>query len=498
MTQAANAPDTNAPDARETPADGPVTTGEGVAPNYILPLVALALSVLLSSLGISSPNVALPELAVAFSAKLQAVQWVIIAYLLAVTVLIVSAGRLGDLYGHRRVLVGGLVVFSLASLVCGLAPNLPVLIGARALQGAGASVLMALTVAMVRDTVPKDKTGSAMGLLGTMSAIGTALGPSLGGLLVAGPGWPAIFLVMAPLGGLAALLALRFLPADRPREAGEGFDPLGTLLLALALGAYALAVTGGGGALTGFAPALILAAVVGFGLFLFAETAVRSPLVSLPALRDPRLAASLVMNILVSTVMMATLVVGPFFLAIGLGLSVAAVGLVLSVGPLVSTLSGIPAGRIVDRFGANAIVVAGLVQMMVGALALAFAPVAFGLPGYVVAIALLTPGYQLFQAANNTAVMMNVEAGRRGVISGLLSLSRNLGLITGASLMGVVFALAVGTPDVAAATPDAAGFGLTVTFCVAAVMVLLAIVAAVAGGLAGRPTRGAIQPKAGG
>lgn len=492
MTQAAETPA-----APSTSTDGEASVRDAAATGFVLPLTALALSMLLSSLGISSPNVALPELATAFSAPLQAVQWVIIAYLLAVTVLIVSAGRLGDVYGHRRVLIGGLVVFSLASLLCGLAPNLPVLIGARALQGAGASVLMALTVAMVRDTVPKEKTGSAMGLLGTMSAIGTALGPSLGGLLVAGPGWPSIFYLMVPLGALAAVLALRFLPADRPRGASEGFDPLGTLLLALALGAYALAVTGGGGELTGLTPALILAALIGFGLFLFAETAVRSPLVSLPALRDPRLAASLVMNILVSTVMMATLVVGPFFLAIGLGLSVTAVGLVLAVGPLVSTLSGIPAGRIVDRFGAGAIVAAGLLQVMVGALALAFAPVAFGLPGYVVAIALLTPGYQLFQAANNTAVMMDVDAGRRGVISGLLSLSRNLGLITGAALMGAIFARVSGPLDTADAA-QAAGFGLTVTFCIAAALALLALLVALASGIAARAKRPPASTGAGG
>jgi MFS family permease len=224
---------------------------------------------------------------------------------------------------------------------------------------------------------------------------------------------------------------------------------------------------------------------------------VRSPLVSLPALRDPRLAASLVMNILVSSVMMATLVVGPFFLAIGLGLSVTAVGLVLAVGPLVSTLSGIPAGRIVDRFGAGAIVAAGLLQMMVGALALAFAPVAFGLPGYVVAIALLTPGYQLFQAANNTAVMMDVDAGRRGVISGLLSLSRNLGLITGAALMGAIFARVSGPLDTADAA-QAAGFGLTVTFCIAAALALLALLVAFASGIAARAKRPTASTGAGG
>lgn len=169
-------------------------------------LISLALSMLLSSLGISIANVALPSLAEAFDAPFQRVQWVVLAYLLAVTITIVSVGRLGDLIGHRRMLIGGISLFALASGLCGVVSSLWLLIGARALQGLGAAVLMALTIAFVRDTVAKDRTGSAMGLLGTMSAIGTALGPSLGGVLLTAASWRAIFLVMVPLAALNLLL----------------------------------------------------------------------------------------------------------------------------------------------------------------------------------------------------------------------------------------------------------------------------------------------------
>lgn len=181
-------------------------------------LASLALSMLLSSLGISIANVALPALAQAFDAPFQHVQWVVLAYLLAVTIMIVSAGRLGDIFGHKRVLLFGIALFMLASAACGLVSSLWMLVAARALQGLGASVLMALTIASVRDIVADGKTGSAMGLLGTMSAIGTALGPSLGGFLLASAGWRAIFLVMVPLGVLNLLLASRFLPASRPAQ----------------------------------------------------------------------------------------------------------------------------------------------------------------------------------------------------------------------------------------------------------------------------------------
>src|SRR6266478_10053280 len=212
-------------------------------------LAGLSLSMLLSSLGTSIANVGLPNLAQAFNASFQEVQWIVLAYLLAITTLIVGVGRLGDLIGRRRLLLAGLVLFAAASLLCGVAPTLGLLIAARAAQGLGAAIMMALALALVGETVSKEKTGSAMGLLGTMSAIGTALGPSLGGVLIAGPGWRAIFLVNAPLGLLAFLLAYRTLPVDirKPKTDRAGFDTVGTLLLATTLGAYALAMTMGRG-----------------------------------------------------------------------------------------------------------------------------------------------------------------------------------------------------------------------------------------------------------
>src|SRR6187402_3102627 len=196
-------------------------TGFGGAAPVRWALAALSLSMLLSSLGTSIANVGLPTLAQAFSASFQQVQWIVLAYLLAITTLIVSVGRLGDLIGRRRLLMVGLVLFTTASTLCAAAPTLWLLVAARAAQGIGAAIMMALTMALVGETVPKARTGSAMGLLGTMSAIGTALGPSLGGVLISGLGWQAIFLVNVPLGLLALFLAYRHLPQDRPTQAGQ-------------------------------------------------------------------------------------------------------------------------------------------------------------------------------------------------------------------------------------------------------------------------------------
>jgi MFS family permease len=402
-------------------------------------LASLSLAVLLSSLGTSIANVGLPALADAFSASFHAVQWVVIAYLVAVTALIVVVGRLGDVVGRRRLLLVGLGLFTVASILCAAAPTLSVLIGARALQGLGAAIMMALAMAFVGATVPKAKMGSAMGLLGTMSAVGTALGPSLGGVLIAGFGWRALFLAEVPLGILTLLLARHDLPADDMRVM-----------------------------------ATAKAAVMRWEL-----------------LRAPGLSAGLAMSALVSSVMMATLVVGPFHLSRGLGLDAAIVGLVMSVGPVVAALTGAPAGRFVDRVGARFMSMAGLSGMGTGSLLLSVLPATWGVAGYVAPIAVLTAGYALFQTANNTSVMGDVSADRRGVVSGLLNLSRNLGLITGASVMGAVFAAASAADDVTTADPAAVVTGMRVTFAVAALLVGLALaVAARTGAAEGRGLRG--------
>jgi MFS family permease len=153
----------------------------------------------------------------------------------------------------------------------------------------------------------------------------------------------------------------------------------------------------------------------------------------------------------------------------------------MSIGPIISALSGVPAGRLVDRWGAPFMAITGLIAMATGSFALSALsalsalPALFGVAGYLAAIAILTPGYQLFQAANNTAVMLDVSAYQRGLVSGLLSLSRNVGLITGAAVMGALFAFASMTTDITAAPPQAIAGGMQVTFAAAGLLMVFAL-----------------------
>ena len=382
-------------------------------------MLCLSLSMVLASLGTSIANIALPTLAVAFDVSFQWVQWVVIAYLVSITLFVVIAGRLGDVFGRQRMLAVGLVLFALASTLCGLASSLWMLVAARALQGIGAAFMMTLAIALVRETVETERVGRAMGWLGTMSAIGTALGPSLGGVLIGWVGWHAIFLVLVPVGLLAAGLALRLLPA---------VAPIGT-----------------------------------------------TPRLNLSALGESGVVAGLTANFLVANVMMATLVVGPFYLAVALGLQEAIVGLVMSVGPVLSICTGVPSGRLVDSWGGQRVLTLGLGTLAAGALSLSVLPATFGVVGYIAAIAILTPGYQMFQSANNVMVMADVSADQRGAVSGLLGLSRNIGLISGASVMGAVFSAGVGSTAIEEAAEAAIVDGLRITFMLGGLSILIAL-----------------------
>lgn len=382
-------------------------------------MMTLALAMLLASLGTSIANIALPTLAETFSAPFAQVQAVVVVYLAALTVAVIAAGRLGDRCGLKPTLVAGLTVFAAASLLCAVAPNLWLLTGARAIQGIGAAFLMTLAMALMRQAAGEARIGRAMGLLGTVSALGTALGPSLGGLLIPATGWRGIFWVQVPPAILALTLAVMTLPS----EPGKGKAP----------------------------------------------SASPWPMMN----RSP--VPNLVVNMLVAAVMMTTLVVGPFYLGGGLGLEPRHVGFIMAVGPVISIFSGVPSGRLVDSWGTGPVLAIGLTLLTAGAFLLALVPNMMGAAGYVLSITVLTPGYQLFQAANNTAALADASKDRRGTISGALNLSRNIGPIAGASLMGAIFAFGAGTGEFAGATAPDIAAGMRLTFLLAGALMLVAI-----------------------
>lgn len=445
------------------------TVTTGIDRGFIGP----ALTILLASLGTSIANVALPQLASAFDAPFSAVQWVVIAYLLALTVCSAGAGRLGDQVGHGRALRLGVAVFVVGAIAAALCQQIWLLILARMVQGAGAAVMIVLPMALLRDRTPADRLGRAMGLLGTASAIGTALGPAVGGFLIAGFGWPAIFWLLAALGGMCLWLARESDAEPVPSLSAQPIDLRGAMAFGASIAGIALTMTLPMGAIS---IGLLLASGICAMVFLRIERTASVPFFPKSAMADDGLRRGLAANALVAAVMMTTLVVGPFYLARGLGLDSGAVGLVLSVGPILSAICGVPAGRLVDRFGAGRVAQLGVMAMALAVAVIAGLSLRLGLVAYVGGIAILTPGYQLFLAANTTLVLTKAGAAERGAMSGLLGLSRNIGLIIGAAGMGALFARATGRGDVALADAGQIGVAVAISFAVATGLLIAAVI----------------------
>jgi MFS family permease len=398
-------------------------------------MIPLLLSVLLSSLGSSIANVALPTLSDAFSTHIQTTQWVATAYLLGATILTVVAGRLADRVGGRVVLKAGVALFATSSLLGAFAPSLNVLIAIRLVQGIGAATMLTIPLALIADLTPRSRGGRGIGLVGALSAAGTAMGPSLGGLLLDTFGWRSLFVVCAVLAAAILMLLVDTTPSAK-RKTG------------------AIASSG------------------------FPWAAIR---------RGP-VPINLASTACVAAVVTGSLVVGPFYLERALGLRPAAVGLAMAVGPVVVVVGSIAAGKLADTIGPRRTTLAGSSVMLTGCAMLGSIGVSFALMGYLLSIAVLTFGYALFQTGNNKLVMDQAVAADRGVFSGMLNFSRNAGGAMGPALLGAAFASASAGLKLSDLTAQSAASGLQRTFAAAAVLVAVSIGSALAHG---RPTASA-------
>lgn len=415
--------------------------GEPPEPDQSRPgvLTLLLICVLLASLGTSTVAVALPDLARDLHASQSQAQWVILAYLLAITTVSLAAGRAGDLLGRRPLLLSAIGLFTATSLAAALTKTIGILVAIRFFQGAAAAAMLVLATALITATTPKSKSGTVMGLLGTASALGTAAGPAFGGFLSSTFGWSAIFWVNAPLGLATWLFLYRQLPSFSVLSPLP-VDPAGITLVMLALGGLTLGLMGLGHGLDlghlGLGCASLLLLVV----FLKRDQKLASPLIPSWLLKESTVFPGLLASLAVSIVMITTLVLGPFFLAQGLGLRLQTVGMVMSIGPILAAAAAMPSGRNVDRFGAEPMVLLGLGLMVVGCLVFALAAQLRELSAYLTGTIIVTLGYAQFQTANNSALLNSADASHRGLVAGLLNLSRNFGFVLGVSLFGSLFA----------------------------------------------------------
>ncbi len=410
----------------------------------------------MSGLDSSISNIVLPVIARALQTDVAAVEWVVAVYLLVVSGLVLIFGRLGDILGHRRVYLAGFGLFVLGSLVCAFAPVIEVLIAFRGVQGLGAAMLTSSSPAILTNAFPDRRRGRVLGLQATAVYVGLAIGPSLGGGLAQAFGWGAVFFVNVPIGLLAFLLSLRYVPDDRSTAAHvESFDVPGAITFGAGVTLLILALNQGHvwGWTSPTLLACIAVAVVLLVIFALIELRKRSPMLDLSLFSNPVFSAGVASALLNYMATFAVTFLLPFYLIQARGLSPAAAGLVLTAQPLLMAATAAIAGVVADRIGPRLPATGGLALLAVSFLWLS--RLALDTPVVVAVFALFLSGVGigLFTSPNTSAILGAAPPARRGVASGLLATARSLGMVLGLGIGGAIFTtLLAQTPG--APTPE--------------------------------------------
>ena len=437
--------------------------------NAVLALVCFA--TFMSALDSSIVNVAYPTLTVALHTSVAAIGWVGVSFLLARATLLTVFGRLSDMVGHKRIYMAGFAVFMVGSALSGLSGSVTMLIVFRCVQAVGAAMLTANSLAIVALEYPRSLMGTAIGMFETSVSVALGVGPVLGGLLIQGVGWRSIFYVNVPIAAVALLLAGRILPPMPGASEGEAFDWAGAATFAAGMVSLLLGIDlapdyGWGSAGVLLPMALGIACLLAFGAI---ERRARHPMTDLTLFQNRTFTAA---NLAKIFSYMATFVVTfglPFYLEDLLGYSPAHVGLALLPIPLGMGLGSLLGGPLSDRIGSRVLAPVGLVMAALGAFALARAQPAQGYAPLLVAMAVLEFGAGLFVSPNDGLIMRSAPSERSGQASGILALTRSLGMIFGITFAATAFQAFVGNALGAAAVPIApflAGFHLVFSITV--------------------------------
>lgn len=388
----------------------------------------------------------LPVVARSFGAPMEALQWVVTVFLLVVSGLMLTFGRLGDLHGHARVFLSGFGLFIAASGLCGVAPGLGFLVAARGLQGLGAAMIFANGAAILARNFPASERGRALGLQAAMTYTGLTFGPSLGGWLADALSWRAVFYVNLPVGGIAWLVSLKLLPKDAPEGKREAFDPAGAALYIGGLVPLLLALNRGHEWGWRSAPILALlgTAALLLAAFFVQERRARAPMLDLGLFRDRTFSASTFSAVLNYIAVYTITFQLPFYLIETRGWSPSQAGLLLSTQPIVMVLAAPLAGALSDRTDPRWISAAGMAVLALGLLALATLGPSSGAAHVVFGLAVSGLGTGTFIAPNNSALLGAAPPGRQGIASGILATARNAGMMLGVALSGAVFSTILG------------------------------------------------------
>ncbi|MBI1877052.1 MAG: MFS transporter [Chloroflexi bacterium] len=446
-------------------------------------MAAVAMSILLATIDGSIVNVALPTLVRDLQTEFAVVEWVLLAYLLAMTTLMPSVGRLGDMMGKKAIYTGGFVVFTAGSVLCGLSPDVHWLIGFRVLQAVGAAMVLALGAAILTEAFPPSERGKALGWFGTFVSIGIVVGPTLGGILIEALSWHWIFFVNLPVGIIGVWMSLRYVPTSQP-AGKQTFDYPGAITLFISLLSLLLALTLGQQMGFGQTPILLLWAgwLVFLVLFIVIELKTSQPMINLRLFQNILLSINLITGFLTFVAVAGVFILMPFYLENMLGYSTRQVGYMMAIVPIALGIAAPIAGSLSDRLGTRPITIVGLLALAIGYYGASMLTAQTGVLGYVLRLLPIGIGMGIFQSPNNSAILGSAPRNQIGVVSGLLSTARTLGQTTGVAILGAIWASRVAAyvgslvEGGATAAPQAAQLaGLQDTFLGVAVLMVLGL-----------------------
>jgi len=421
-----------------------------------LVLIIVGLGSFMSAMDGSIVNIAIPLIREQYQVSISAVSWVSAAYLLVISSLLLSVGRLGDMLGYKGMYAVGYAIFGLGSLFCGLSPNLPALIGSRVLQGTGAAVLMAIGPALITTSFPGNQRGRALGLQATLTYTGLTIGPSLGGWVAGQFGWHWVFLINVPIAIAGAALALTRLRPAGSRTRQE-FDLLGAFLFTVGLTSLLIALneaeTWGWSRPT---YGLILVGLILISCFIWHEGRTAHPMLPLSLFRLPAFSGGVAAALLQYAASFILSFLLPFYLQDFRALPPSQAGAVMTVQPLAMVAVAALAGWLSDRVGTRLPATTGMVASATGLWFIGHSGAGTPLPCIMLFLGLIGLGNGLFVPPNNSSIMGSAPRERQGVASALLAAARNVGMVTGVTLSSALFSMLRSRAEMAGMAEDGA------------------------------------------
>jgi EmrB/QacA subfamily drug resistance transporter len=420
-------------------------------------LLAIGVGTFMTALDTSVANTVLPVIGKSFSEPITNVEWVVTIYLLVLSGLLLSFGRLGDMRGHKVIYLSGFGIFIAGSLLAGIAPTLPMLIAFRGLQAFGAAMLAANSPAILTKSFPARQRGQALGLQATMTYLGLTVGPSLGGWLASFLGWRVVFYINVPVGLLFFWLGFRYIPKDKVLHQAEKFDFLGALTFLVGLGALLLGLNKG--AEWGWASPptilLLMGAVALLSLFFYVEKRVDHPMLDLNLFTKLRFSLTTSSAVINYIGVYSCIFLMPYYLIEGRGFTPAQAGLILTAQPLIMAVIAPISGTLSDRIGTRLPAVFGMAILSFGLFLLSRLGPQTEIKNMMLALAVVGLGTGAFISPNNSALMGSAPKSRQGIAAGILATARNFGMVLGVGIAGAIF-----TTTLAHATKSTAELGV--------------------------------------